>query len=145
MQRKQRRKASKNQTKVTPAANPAVYEVRMSEAAEQAYAAYFDRAQAAIDRGDLTSSHVTALNMIDDVIENVIPRDPFSRRYALVGKLSNFFRMQKGRMRICWMGSSSRKIVYIVFISETLRKSGDINDPYRLFTNMFLSGEFDAI
>jgi len=117
----------------------------MSEQAQKAYQGYFERAEAAKAKGETSSSHITALNMIDDVIENVIPRDPFNRRYALTGKLGQLFRMKKGRLRICWMGSSVRKKVYIAFISETLRKEGDINDPYRLLTNMLLSGEFDVI
>jgi hypothetical protein len=133
--------------KKAPVESPAsvTYDIQMSEQAQKAYQGYFERAEAAKARGETSNSHITALNMIDFVIENVIPRDPFSRRYALTGKLSQLFRMQKDRLRICWMGSSVRKKIYIVFISETLRKAGDINDPYRLLTNMVLSGEFDAI
>jgi hypothetical protein len=121
------------------------YKVEMSESAAGAYAAYFDRAETARARGDVASYHITALNMIDEVIEKIIPRDPFNRRYVLTGKLSRIFRMQKGRMRIAWIGSSEKRNIYILFISETAWKAGDVNDPYRLLTNMLLSGEFEAI
>lgn len=138
---------NKKQGKETksPAASSAAYGIHMSEAAEGVYADYYEKAEAAKARGDLTSSHITALNMIDEVIEEIIPRDPFNRRYALTGKLSKVFRVQKGRLRICWIGSSARGLIYIIFISETLRKAGDVNDPYRLLTNMVLSGEFDVL
>ena len=144
---KRRKNNQLNTTKEikTPGAASAAYDVRMSKAAERSYATYFERAEAAKARGDLKSSHITALNMIDEVIEKIIPRDPFNRRYALTGNLSNIFRMQKGRLRICWIGSSARRTIYVIFISETLRKAGDVNDPYRLLTNMVLSGEFDAL
>jgi hypothetical protein len=140
-----KKKRNKSHTTNDPKTSPAAYEVHLSEAAERAYAAYYEKAEAARARGDVTSSHITALNMIDDVIKNVIPRDPFNRRYALTGNLANIFRMQKGRLRICWVGSSQQRQIYIIFISETLRKAGDVNDPYRLLTNMVLSGEFETL
>jgi hypothetical protein len=142
---KRRKRSRQAEEAKNPVPASAAYDVRMSKAAEHAYTAYYDRAEAAKTRGDLASSHITSLNMIDEVIEKVIPRDPFNRRFALTGKLSNIFRMQKGRLRICWIGSSTRRRIYVLFISETLRKAGDVNDPYRLLTNMVLSGEFDAL
>ena len=33
--------------------------------------------------------------------------------------------------------------ICIIFISETLRKEGDSNDPYRILTKMVMSGELD--
>jgi hypothetical protein len=117
----------------------------MSEQAQAAYAGYFDKAETAKARGDYASAHITALNMIDEVIEKIVPRDPFNKRYALTGRLSRIFRMQKGRLRVTWIGSSQQRVIYVLFISETLRKAGDVNDPYRLLTNMVLSGEFDQL
>ena len=43
------------------------------------------------------------------------------------------------------LGSRRTRAVYVIFISETLRKAGDVNDPYHLLTNMILSGEFDGL
>jgi mRNA-degrading endonuclease RelE of RelBE toxin-antitoxin system len=123
----------------------AAYEVVLSGAAEAAYERFYRKAAEARDRGEPTSYHFTALNMIDEVLEKVIPRDPFNKRYALQGVLSGVFRMQKGRLRICWIGNSSERKVCVIFISESLRKQGDANDPYRLLTNMLLSGDCDEI
>jgi mRNA-degrading endonuclease RelE of RelBE toxin-antitoxin system len=119
--------------------------VVLSETAEASYARFYKRAAEARDRGEVTSYHFTALNMIDEVLEKVIPRDPFNKQYALQGDLAGIFRMQKGRLRICWVGSSAKREVCVIFISETLRKEGDANDPYRVLTNMVLSGECDEI
>jgi mRNA-degrading endonuclease RelE of RelBE toxin-antitoxin system len=121
------------------------YRVFLSTAAKQAYTAYFERAEKAKQRGDLTNEHIKKLRLIDEVIEVFIPRDPFNIKYALTGELSKVFRIHKGRLRICWIGSSEKKLIYIVFIAETLRKAGDVNDPYRLLTNMMLSGEFEGL
>jgi hypothetical protein len=144
-QKHRKQENNKQEEKVSPDASAAAYDIQMSQAAEDAYRGYFERAEAAKARGDTSSAHITALNMIDEVIEKIIPRDPFNRKYALTGNLSRVFRMQKGRLRICWLGSSVRRKIYVIFISETLRKAGDVNDPYRLLTNMVLSGEFDAL
>lgn len=142
---KQQKRSNDEQLKQSESARSAAYEIRLSDAADRAYAALYEKAEQARARGESTSQHYTTLNMVDAVLEKVIPHDPFNRRYALSGKLSNMFRMQKGRLRIVWIGSSAKRIVYVLFISETLRKAGDVNDPYRLLTNMVLSGEFDAL
>jgi mRNA-degrading endonuclease RelE of RelBE toxin-antitoxin system len=83
--------------------------------------------------------------MIQDALKNQIPHDPTSKRFALSGKLSNFFRMHKGRHRICWAVSTEKKLICVLFISETLRKAGDVNDPYRVFEKALVTGEFDEI
>ena len=119
------------------------YDVCLSASAERAYLRFVDLAEKAQRRGDLTNRHCTTLRMVDDALENVIPRDPFNRRYALSGALSNIFRIQKGRLRICWIGSSEYGRICILFISETLRKAGDVNDPYKLLTSLLMSGELD--
>jgi len=123
----------------------AAYDVRLSKAAEAAYERFYQKAAEARDRGEATSSHYTTLNMIDEVLEHIIPRDPFNKRYALQGVLSGLFRMQKGRLRICWVGNSQLRQIQVIFISETLRKQGDANDPYRVLTGMLLSGEFNEV
>lgn len=136
------RNQADNKTSPDQAKPSAAYDVILSPAAEVAYEGLYRRAAEARDRGETTSSHFTALNMIDEVIEN-IPRDPFNKKYALQGDLSGIFRMKKGRLRICWIGSSSSRKIYVVFISETLRKEGDVNDPYRLVKSMMMSGQYE--
>jgi mRNA-degrading endonuclease RelE of RelBE toxin-antitoxin system len=83
--------------------------------------------------------------MVEDAVKYIIPRDPIKRMHGLSGPLSNLFRLKKGRHRICWAASSATRRVCILFISETLRKEGDANDPYNVFTKLVLAGEFDEI
>jgi hypothetical protein len=61
------------------------------------------------------------------------------------GVVVQFFRMRKGRLRICWIASSKIRPVLILFISETLRKDGDVNDPYLIFQSMMDAGVFDSV
>jgi len=42
----------------------------------------------------------------------------------------------------CWAANSATRKVTTLFISETLRKEGDPQDPYNIFTKRVLSGEF---
>jgi mRNA-degrading endonuclease RelE of RelBE toxin-antitoxin system len=81
--------------------------------------------------------------MVRDALKNFIPRNPIDRRYALAGDLSNIFRLQKGRMRITWIASSRQRKVCILFVSETLRKAGDTNDPYAIFARLVMSGQYN--
>ena len=83
--------------------------------------------------------------MVEEVIKKVIPFDPLNKRFGVSGPLSRFFRIKKGRHRICWAASSENRTVCILFISETLRKEGDVDDPYNIFTKLVLSGEFSDV
>jgi len=115
----------------------------MTQSAEAVYVEMARRAKGAENRGDISNGHCTAFNMVRDTIKNFIPANPIDKRYALTGDLSNMFRIQKGRMRICWIASSKQRKVCILFISETLRKAGDVNDPYVLFAGMVMSGRYN--
>jgi mRNA-degrading endonuclease RelE of RelBE toxin-antitoxin system len=83
--------------------------------------------------------------MVREAVRHIIPNDPINRRHALRGDLSNIFRLRKGRLRICWIASSRIRRVCILFISESLRKEGDANDPYVIFQGLLDSGMFDTI
>lgn len=115
----------------------------MIPSAEAVYAKLFKNMKDAEARGDTASSHHTKFRMVQDAIKNIIPRNPIDKSYGLSGPLSDYFRIKKGRMRICWAASSANRKVTILFISETMRKEGDANDPYEIFTKLALSGEFD--
>src|SRR2546428_8986174 len=99
-------------------------------------------AQACIAAGDTSNTKVTVLRMVDDAIDNIIPHDPFRVRNSLSGPLSNIFRVKKGRLRIYYAASSKEKKIVILYISQTLRKAGDINDPYSIFTRLVMTGRF---
>ena len=121
------------------------YEIDMTYSAEKVYVGLYKLAKEAEQRGDYTSQRCTTFNMVREAIKTIIPNDPFNKHYALTDELANIFRLQKGRLRICWIGSSKRRRILILFISQTLRKQGDVNDPYRIFTRMVVSGQFDKM
>lgn len=95
-------------------------------------------------RGEQHSAHHTVFRMVEEVIKVFIPRNPVSKDYGLSGPLSQFFRVKKGRYRICWAASSKQRRVCILFISETLRKQGDASDPYNIFEKLVASGKFNS-
>jgi mRNA-degrading endonuclease RelE of RelBE toxin-antitoxin system len=138
---KKRRKAQ------APAQKPATavlapYEIEMVPSAEAVYRKLFQNMQDAETRGEKSSSHHTTFRMVQEVIKAIIPRNPIDRSYGLSGPLSKYFRIKKGRMRICWAANSAARKVTILFISETMRKEGDASDPYNIFTKRVMSGEF---
>lgn len=123
----------------------APYEVDMTASAEAIYVTMARAAKSAEANGNPASAHCTSFNMVREAVKVIIPSDPLNKKYALRGDLSNIFRIRKGRMRICWIASSSMRRVCVLFISESLRKEGDVNDPYVIFTNLLESGAFDQI
>jgi mRNA-degrading endonuclease RelE of RelBE toxin-antitoxin system len=121
------------------------YEVDMTETAAGVYKALARLSKAAEAAGDYVSAHCTTFNVVKDAIHRIIPNDPLNKNYALRGDLANIFRIRKSRLRICWIASSHMRRVCILFISESLRKEGDINDPYVIFKSLLESGMFDGI
>ena len=130
-------------TNPVPAVPP--YHVVLTDSAKAVYVDLHAKHKAAEAKGDLTNSACTTFRMVQEAIKVIIPQNPIDRKYALSGSLSNIFRIKKGRYRICWIASSEHRIIFILFISESLRKEGDANDPYRVFTKMVMTGEFDSI
>ncbi len=146
MARSKSRRAHKPKIKASASPSvtaPLLYDVDMTATAEAVYRELGRKAKEAEQRGDYTNSHITTFEMVKDVIKRVIPSDPLNRKYGLRGELSNIFRIRKGRMRICWIASSKMHRVLILFISETLRKEGDANDPYVILRNIMDSGNLD--
>jgi mRNA-degrading endonuclease RelE of RelBE toxin-antitoxin system len=121
------------------------YKVELTPTAQKSYEQIHADAQACIAAGDTSNAKVTNLRMVDDAIDNIIPHEPFALRNALSGPLSNIFRVKKGRLRIYYAASSKDERIVILFISQTLRKAGDINDPYSIFTRLVMTGRFDQV
>jgi mRNA-degrading endonuclease RelE of RelBE toxin-antitoxin system len=121
------------------------YEVELTATAEEIYSRIFNEAQECIKAGDRSNSKVVLLKQVDEVIDKIIPHDPVNPQRGLRGPLSNIFRISKGRMRICYVASSKERKIVILYISDTPRKAGDVNDPYSVFTRLVLSGKFDDI
>ena len=142
---RQREKSSIKKKKKNPKPLQLPYEVDMTASAEAVYVDMARKAKSAEAAGNYASAHCTAFNMVKEAIKQIIPYDPLNKKYALRGDLSNIFRLRKGRMRICWIASSRMGRVCVLFISETLRKEGDANDPYIIFQNLLASGVFDQV
>jgi mRNA-degrading endonuclease RelE of RelBE toxin-antitoxin system len=119
------------------------YGVELTATAEKTFSRLYQEAQECIDAGDGSNSKVTLFRMVEEIVTKIIPHDPFSTSRALSGKLSKFFRIKKGRIRVCYTGSSEQRKIIILYISETPRKEGDVNDPYAIFTKLVMSGRFD--
>lgn len=117
----------------------------MTASAEAVYVDLYRKAKLARKRGDYTSAHCTTFNMIREAVREIIPADPVNRTHALSGNLSNVFRIKKGRYRVCWIASSQLRRVCVLYISESLRKQGDVNDPYKIFAQAVMSGQFNDI
>ena len=131
-------------TKRPQAATSGPYDVELVDSAEAVYKDLWRKAEKAKARNNPTNQHVTNLAAVDQAFE-AIAKDPIHIRYALSGKLSNIFRIKKGRTRICWIVSSRQRKVQILFISTTPRKAGDVKDPYELFTKLVMSGQYDEV
>lgn len=125
--------------------SPPPYTIEMTASAEAVYVDLYRKAKAAEANGHPESAHCTTFNMVKEAVKTIIPNDPLNKRYALRGKLSNIFRLRKGRLRICWIASSKVRRICILFIAQTLRKDGDANDPYVIFQNLLESGLFDEV
>lgn len=134
-----------HQGEAQPEASSVPYDVEFSEKAFSVYGDLHQKMLDAENRGETCSSHHTVFRMIEDAIKNFIPRHPVDRNYGLTGPLSKFFRIKKGRYRICWAASSQNRKACILFISETMRKAGDPNDPYNIFQKAVQSGKFDHL
>lgn len=128
-----------------PTSSRLPYGVDLTATAEEVYKTLARRAKACEAASDYANAHCTTFNMVKDAITRIIPNDPLNKTYALRGDLSNIFRLRKGRLRICWIASSQMRRICILFISETLRKEGDANDPYAIFQSLLESGMFDEV
>ena len=121
------------------------YAVSLTEIAETVYSRYYREAQSCIESGDHSNSKVTRFRMVEEALDKIIPHEPFAPERSLSGPLSGIFRVKKGRLRICYAGSSEQRRIVILYISDTPRKAGDANDPYALFTKLMKSGEYDRM
>jgi mRNA-degrading endonuclease RelE of RelBE toxin-antitoxin system len=127
----------------TKSVSPLPYTVEMTATAEQVYVDLYRKCKTAESLGHPESAHCTTFHMVQEAVKKIIPHDPIDKRHALRGHLSNIFRLRKGRLRIAWIASSTMRRICILFISETLRKDGDPNDPYEIFQDQLESGFFD--
>jgi mRNA-degrading endonuclease RelE of RelBE toxin-antitoxin system len=119
---------------------PKPFTIRLTASAEAVYKELREQSLAAEAKGETASQHCTTFRMVDNAIRTLIPSNPTSKNYALHGPLANFFRIAKGRTRIVWAVSTEHRAILIVFISDTLRKDGDAQDPYIILTRLAKGG-----
>lgn len=139
------RREARTGTQEETEAPPAPYDVLLSDHASEVYTNLHRAMVEAEKRGENNSSHHTVFRMIQEMVKVFIPRNPIDPKHGMRGALSNYFRVKKGRHRVCWAANSKTRKVCILFISETLRKDGDKNDPYVLFERMLKSGQYDHL
>ncbi len=122
-----------------------LYSIELTSQAEAAYRQLVERARRPIERGEASNAHVKTLRMVDELLDKIIPHNPFDISRALSGKLNNIYRVKKGRLRICYIGSPEERRITILYIADTPRKQGDKNDPYTVLTKLVGSGQFDQL
>jgi mRNA-degrading endonuclease RelE of RelBE toxin-antitoxin system len=119
------------------------YTVELTDVAETVYRKIHEQAQRCLAAGDTANARVKRLRILDEVLDKIIPHAPFDPGRALAGSLSNIFRVKKGRLRVCYAGSSRMRRIVVLFISDTPRKEGHRSDPYPIFDRLVQSGAFD--
>jgi len=118
----------------------------LTATAEAVYQELRDLSIAAEARdGAATSQHCTTFRMVDEAIRVLIPSDPTNRKYALHAPLEDMYRISKGRMRLVWVVEPKHRTVLVLFISDTPRKEGDAQDPYRILAAMMKSGHLNDV
>lgn len=121
------------------------YAIELTPTAEKVYRRLFEESSACLAQGDTGNSKVTTFHMVEEALDRIIPHDPFATERALSGPLSGLVRVKKGRIRICYAASSKLKKIVIIYIYDTPRKAGDIQDPYSILTRLVLSGKMDTV
>ena len=117
------------------------FTVELTPTAERVYKRAFKEAQECVKRGDATNAKVKHFRIIQEALDTIIPHDPFQAKRALSGTLAKIYRVKKGRIRICYIGRSDQKRIIVIYISDTPRKEGDINDPYAVLSKILRSGD----
>ena len=124
---------------------PEFYETRLTSQAEAECIALRERAESPLSRGDSTNTNVKTLRLVDDLIDRIIPHNPFNPSRSLAGRLRIIFRVKKSRIRLCYFTSTESKRITILYLSSPNRprRAGDRHDPYREVAKILSSGEFD--
>ena len=116
------------------------YNVSLTASAKAVYLEMRRRSLEAESKGNHRSAHCKTFRIVDDAIRRLIPADPTNSKFALHRPLHNFFRIAKGRLRIVWAVAPEHRELLIVFIADTLRKDGDVSDPYAILGAMQKAG-----
>lgn len=116
-------------------------QIQLTATAEAAYLRFCNEAEDCIARGDESNSQVKFFRALNDALAKDIPSDPFNRKMALSGSLSNIFRFSRESLRICYLGHGPQRRIIVLYIC---RSHADENESYARFAYMVMSGKFDA-
>ena len=91
--------------------------------------------------------HLAVYDGLKNLFEDIIPYRALDPTFTLETKhgisLGGVNRAKQGRLRIYWIASSAKRLVYILFIGY--RKEGDRKDAYRKFVAHLRRGSFDRL
>lgn len=79
---------------------------------------------------------------INEASKKIIPDDPNKKEYQLQGPLKKYRRYKQGlqRYRLFFAFSKKPPIILYLYVNDkfSLRKDGDKNDPYEIFTKLVM-------
>jgi hypothetical protein len=116
-------------------------QIQLTATAEATYSRCSGEAEECIAKGDESNPKVKFFQTLKDALTEGIPSDPFNRKMALSGSLSNIFRFSKENLRICYLGQGQQRRIVVLYICQS---TAEEDDCYAQFAYIVLSGKFDA-
>jgi hypothetical protein len=116
-------------------------QIQLTATAEAAYSRFCNEAENCVARGDESNPHVKFFRALNDALAKDIPSDPFNRKMALSGSLSNIFRFSRENLRICYLGHGQQRRIIVLYICQS---KAEESDSYATFAYMVMSGKFDG-
>lgn len=105
------------------------YIVALGIGAEQTYTRLQHLAEFRLSHGDTANYQVTLFRKLEDLLERVIPQDPFNRERALSGPLANVFRVTDEPIRVYYCGAPNEAKITVIRIADTPLR---INNIFRV-------------
>lgn len=116
-------------------------QIQLTATAEATYSRCWSEAEECIANGDEHNPKVKFFRILKDALTVGIPSDPFNRKMALAGSLSNIFRFSRENLRICYLGHGKQRRIVVLCICQA---GAEESDSYATFAYMVMSGKFDA-
>jgi len=116
-------------------------QIQLTATAEAAYLRFSDEAENCTAKGDECNPQVKFFRALNDALTKDIPSDPFNRKMALSGSLSNIFRFSRENLRICYLGHGQQRRIIVLYICQS---KAEESNSYATFAYMVMSGKFDA-
>ena len=104
------------------------YIVVLGIGSEQTYMRLQHLAEFQLSHGETANYHVALFRKLEDLLERVLPQDPFNRERALSGPLANVFRVTDEPIRVYYCGAPNEAKITVIRIADTPLK---INNTFR--------------